>query len=93
MEDIQHHIKLVKDDMRKRFPNCPHTIRILLWDDNTSLVECRYGTGDKLHLSTYYQDVLTYNELDISLTNGMMVDENGLEYFSCNTYQIKQQNQ
>ena len=51
MKEIEKQILLVKDDIRNRFPECAYTIRILLWDDNTTLVECRHGTGEKLPLT------------------------------------------
>lgn len=78
LDDI---ISLVKDDMIERFPDCSYTIRILLWNDDTSLVECRHGDGKKLHISRYYQDKLVYEEIDISFTGNMMVGEDGREYF------------
>ena len=86
MEEIKEQILLVKDDMRKRFPECAYTIRILLWDDNTSLVECRYGTSEKLHISKYYNGELQYEEVDIKFANNMMVGEDGREYLPRNNF-------
>jgi hypothetical protein len=82
MKTLKNKIKLVKNDMLSRFPNSPHTIRILMWDDGTDSVECRYGNdeGTKLYTSTYYDDNLTFREIDI---NGkvMVIDEFGNEKF------------
>jgi hypothetical protein len=82
VKTLKNKIKLVKDDMLSRFPKSPHTIRILIWDDGTDSVECRYGNdeGTKLFTSTYYDDKLTFREIDI---NGkvMVIDEFGNEKF------------
>ena len=59
-------IKLVKEDLLKRFPNTPHTIRILLWDDNTRCVECHHSDEDKKYISRLYNNSLTYEKVDIS---------------------------
>lgn len=66
VNEIQRRVKLVRNDMLERHPNCRHTIRILLWDDNTSLVECRHfrkvGEDPIICNSVYYDDELTYEE-------------------------------
>lgn len=81
MEEIQEKIELVKSDLFSRHPDCPHTIRILLWDDNTSMVECRYGDSEKLYISSYYDGKLSYKEIDmIGRPNGILIDEKGTEY-------------
>ena len=73
--------------MFQRFPNCQYTIRILLWDDNTSLVKCRHGSVDedgfcdKIHISTYYNNKLTFDIIDIKHVNGVMMDETGKTYY------------
>lgn len=82
MKEIQKYIKLVKNDIQKRFPGCSYTINILLWDDNTSLVECRYGTIDKVHISKFHNNTLTYEELDLTVFGNMVIDGYGKEYFS-----------
>ncbi len=79
---LQEKIDLVKQDLFTRFPNCHYTVRILLWDDNTYMVECRHGDDEKLYISKYYDNKLTYEEIDIKgRHNGMMKDEKGTEYF------------
>ena len=79
---LQEKIDLVKQDLLTRFPDCHHTVRILLWDDNTDMVECRHGDGEKLYISKYYDGKLSYKEIDMrGRPNGMMIDENGTEYF------------
>ena len=79
---LQEKIDLVKQDILNRFPDCHQTIRILLWDDNTDLVECRHGDGEKLYMSRYYDNKLTYEEIDLrGRPNGIMIDEKGTEYF------------
>lgn len=67
MKKIQRQIELVKTDILQRFPNCSYTIGILLWDDGTSLVECRHGNdeGTKIYKSTYYNNELIFDEIDI----------------------------
>jgi hypothetical protein len=86
MEEIKKQILLVKDDMCKRFPKCSYTIRILLWDDNTSLVECRYGTGKKLHISKRSEERRVYEEVDIKFVNNIIIGEDGREYFPRNIF-------
>ena len=82
MKKIQEQIEIVKSDILNRFPNCSYTVRILLWDDGSSLVECRHGTneGTKMYNSIYYNNELTFNEID---KNGMVmiIDEFGNEKF------------
>ena len=85
-EEIQKQILLVKEDIHRRFPECAYTIRILLWDDDTSLVECRYGTVEKLHTSRYYNGELQYEEVDIKFVDNIMISETGLEYFPRNNF-------
>jgi hypothetical protein len=86
LEKIQEQILIVKEDLLKRFPECPHTIRILWWNDNTTLVECRYGTLEKLHISRFYDGTLEYEEIDIKFDGRMMVDGTGLEYLPRNNF-------
>jgi len=75
-------IQLVIDDIRSKFPKCSYTIRILLWDDGTDLVECRHGTKDILYISSYYDNKLSFEEIPLDkFHHGMLVDENGTEYF------------
>ncbi|MEK6829058.1 MAG: hypothetical protein AABY15_02945 [Nanoarchaeota archaeon] len=76
---LQEKIELVKSDMLSRFPGCYHTIRILLWDDGTDLVECRHGDGEKIYNSTFYNGALTF-EVIKTLSNKIQVDEFGKEY-------------
>ena len=86
MKEIEKQILLVKNDIRNRFPECSYTIRILLWDDETTLVECRYGTAEKLHISRYYNGVLEYEEVDVKFVDNMMVSETGREYLPRNNF-------
>ncbi len=71
---------MVKQDILTRFPDCRYTVRILLWDDDTSSVECRYGDGEKIHTSTFHDNQLIYKEID-PLGRVMLIDEKGVEYF------------
>jgi len=65
-DKTQESINLVVDDMMKRYPDCRHTVRILFWDDGTSLVECRHARQSEKGIiicnSVYYKDKLKYNE-------------------------------
>jgi hypothetical protein len=64
---LENKINLVKIDMLNKFPNCRYTIQILLWDDDTDSVECRYGNedGTKIYISKYYNNELTFEEVNI----------------------------
>ena len=77
--DIESQILMVKQDILNRFPNCRHTITIRLWDDNTSSVECRYGDGEKIYTSTFYNNELTYKEIT-QTGEVMIIDEYGYEH-------------
>ena len=81
MKEIENQILIIKNDILKRFPGCPYTLRILIWDDNTSMVECRFGTLDKLHCSRYYNNELIYEEIKLKKEGNMMIDEKGNEYY------------
>jgi len=77
---LQEKIDLVKNDILDRFPGCPHTVRILLWDDGTDSVECRYGDNDGfIHNSQYYNNELTFTSLNVD-DRVTIVDENGIEH-------------
>ena len=81
-EEYQDKIKIVIDDILQRFPDCHYTVRLLLWDDETYSVECRHGDTDKIYISTYYNDELTYQEIDFKkIGNSMMIDDRGNEYY------------
>ena len=85
-QDIEHKISLVKADILSRFPDCHYTIKILLWDDNTDMVECRHGDNEKIYVSRFYDGKLEYREIDVTgRKNGMLVDEFGEEYFTMQT--------
>ena len=85
--NLQEKIDLVKNDLLNRFKDCKHTVKILLWDDNTDMVECRYGDGEKIYISSFYDSKLNYKEIDLrGRPNGVMIDEKGTEYFPIQTY-------
>jgi hypothetical protein len=78
MLTLDEKINIVKSDLLSRFPDCSYTVQILLWDDNTDSVECRYCDNNlKLHTSRYYNNELTYHTTDISDNTYSVVDENG----------------
>ncbi len=79
LKDIESQILMVKQDILNRFPNCRYTIRIVLWDDDTSLVECRYGDGEKTYTSTFHDNELVYRELT-NKGQVMIIDEKGVEH-------------
>ena len=79
--NLQERISEVTNDILARFPNCSYTIRILLWDDDTELVECRHGNMDRVCISSYYDGKLVYEEIPLNRQNvGMLIDEYGNEY-------------
>lgn len=73
-------IDIVKKALLDKFPGCAYTVKILLWDDGTDLVECRHGDGKMIYLYVYYNDKLTYNEFPL-LSNKVRMDEHGTEFF------------
>lgn len=80
LSDVQSKIDLVTNEILSRFPNCYYTVRIILWDDDTFKVECRHGTADKLYISDFYNNELSFTEIDISHYGNMMIDKDGNEY-------------
>lgn len=81
---IQELTALVINDMQKRHPDCRHTVRILLWDDGTSLVECRHARhtekGMVVCCSTYYNEKLKYHEYLLN-DEKIRIDGYGNEHF------------
>ena len=79
-DKIQKEIAMVVDDMRERFPDCHYTVKVLLWDDGTSSIECRHAHMGKkemiISISTYYNNHLFYGEY----TTELKIDNNGNEY-------------
>jgi len=80
---IQELTALVIADMQSRHPNCNHTVRVLLWDDGTSLVECRhaYKVGDEIIIcnSVYDKEELKYTEHLLDYAE-IRIDGRGNEY-------------
>lgn len=74
-------IELVTSDMLNRFPNCFYTIFIILWNDGTDCVECRHGTYERLFVSKYYNNELTFNEFDIE-NKHLIVDAVGNQTYN-----------
>jgi hypothetical protein len=79
LQDIESQILMVKQDILNRFPDCRYTIRINLWDDDTSSVECRHGDGEKIYSSTFYNNELVYKEIT-QTGEVMVIDEKGIEH-------------
>jgi hypothetical protein len=83
--NLKRKIRIVESDIQTRFPNCGYTIKIILWNDGTDLIECKHGhiVNDKtiLSTSTFYNGKLNYNENEMSGEIRMTEDENGKEIF------------
>lgn len=87
MKTLEQKIELVKNDLLTRIPDCSYTIIINLWDDGTDCVKCQHGTKDsKLCISTYYNEELKFEEIDIRFEGGVMLDSTGRTYYPHNTY-------
>lgn len=81
MNNIEQQIEIVKKEILDKFPNASHTIRILIWDDNTTSVECSHTDNNlKRHVSKIYNGVLSYEEIE---NNGkvMVLNEFGQEEY------------
>lgn len=82
------HIQTTKNDLLKKFPNAPHTIRILIWDDNTTCIECSYtDENNKKHISRMHNGILLYEIIDIT-GKVMILNEFGEEEY----YKLKKMN-
>jgi len=74
-------IQSVKEDVLEKFPNVPHTIRILLWDDETRTVECSYSDeDDRKHISRIYNGILSHEKVDIT-GKVMILNDFGIEEY------------
>jgi hypothetical protein len=60
IKTLDEKIALVKEELLKNHPDCPYTIKILLWDDGTDLVQAQYGDEDNLYIAKYYDEQLNY---------------------------------
>ena len=81
--NIESEISIVVNDMKKRYPDCHYTVRILLWDDGTSSIECRHSHKEGNYMiistSTYYQNKLKYKQ-HLMVFNNIKIDGRGNEY-------------
>lgn len=74
-------IQSVKNDLLEKFPNVPNTIRILIWDDNTTCIECSHtDENNKKHISRMHNDILSYEIIDIT-GKVMILNEFGEEEY------------
>jgi len=80
---IEEWSKIVKNDIRTRFPNCNYTIKILLWDDGTSSITCCHGDEEKIYNSIYYNGELTFEE-HVYLSSRIKMNAEGKEYYAIN---------
>ena len=86
-KEVQKQIELVKEDIQRRFPGCSYTVGIILWDDSTFQVDCRYGTDDMIYRTTWYADKTTFDE--IPLTNyhqKISLDDNKISFHIKNCF-------
>lgn len=79
-DNIEGRIDLVISEMKKKFPNRNYTVKILLWNDGDSLVECRHGDSEKIYNFVHHDGKLTVEETKM-LSNRIFVDELGDEYY------------
>lgn len=74
---------LVIADMQSRHPDCSYTVRVLLWDDETLLVECRHAHNSEQGIiicnSVYNKDELKYTEHLLDYAK-IKIDGRGNEY-------------
>lgn len=54
--------------MREKFPDCPYSLFINVWDDNTYMAECRYGDQEGMIYS-----MVSYNK-EISFRSASSAD-------------------
>lgn len=77
LKEIKERIAIVKKAMIDKMGDVHHTVKILLWDDGTSLVECKYGSADTLHNYTHYEGILSYKEDPLDFEKIYYEDEFG----------------
>jgi len=77
---LENKIKLVKEELSKNHPDCPHTVKILLWDDGTDLVQCQYGDDKFLYYAKYYDGKLTY-EIEPIYTPAFLTTKEGKDFW------------
>ena len=78
LQDIQS----VKNDLLEKFPNVPHTIRILIWDDETKSVECSHTDDDNTkHISKIHNGVLSHEKIEVTGRVMVLNDSGEEEYY------------
>src|SRR5690606_13863569 len=85
LTEVQDKIELVKAEMLRRFPDANYTVKVLLWDDDTYLVECRHGRhnengGVDTHNIQWYDDEVHY-EINECRSNAIVEDEYGTQFY------------
>lgn len=78
--DLLQEIKTVEKALQSKFPHKPYTIRILLWNDNTRSVQCKYGDNNKNYTFTFKDGVMTYDEEETD-EKVMILNKSGEEEF------------
>lgn len=80
--DLLQDIQSVKNDLLEKFPNVPHTIRILIWDDETRTVECSHSDGNDIkHISRIYNGILSHEKVNITGKCMILNDSGEEEYY------------
>ena len=83
--DNEHLIEIgnnLRTEMRKKFPHYGNTIVIHIWEDNDYRVECRCGTGERVHTLTYHHSLgTTVWDEEVMLSNAIKVDAQGNTYY------------
>ncbi len=74
-------ISLVEKNILNKFPECNYTTTVTLWNDGTSMIRCKHGTDVSVHCFTYYNDELSYEEIETDDSTIMTIDEFGTEYY------------
>lgn len=82
MINLEEKIALVKAAMFEQFPNCYHTINILLWDDGDYKVTAQHGKTGELHKFIFYsQDPIVRYEKETFQSHAVKFDAEGNSYY------------
>jgi hypothetical protein len=73
-------IQCVKNYLLEKHPDAPHTIKVLIWDDGTDLVQAQYGDDKFLYIAKIYKEKITY-EIEPILHPAWVTSKEGKDFY------------
>lgn len=73
-------IDCVKNSLLEKHPDCPYTIKVLMWDDGTDMVQAQYGDDKFLYIAKIYKKRLTY-EIEPIFLPAWITNKEGKDFY------------